>query len=258
MEVAVVLAGGPPDKLVAGIANAPNKAFLPIGGRTLVERTMWPLVRAARVRRLIAVAPAAAHSLPALAMADEIRADGPSIVDSMRSGLAGLDPDRLVLVAAADLPVLTVEAVDEFIDLAEGSGADAVYACVEKQTHLARYHQVPHTWAKLRDGTFCGGGCIALRPRAFAALERFLDRLGAARKNPVRLAALFGWDFLLRYPFGMVSIADLERRASAALGTRVAAAICTRPEIAVNVDRPSDVALAERLVRKQARSSASG
>src|ERR1700693_6515865 len=125
MEVAVVLAGGPRDKLVAGIATAPNKAFLPIGGRTLVERTMWPLVRAARVRRLIAVAPAAAHSLPALAMADEIRADGPSIVDSMRSGLAGLDPDRLVLVAAADLPALPVEAGDEVIDLAEGSGPAA-------------------------------------------------------------------------------------------------------------------------------------
>jgi molybdopterin-guanine dinucleotide biosynthesis protein A len=248
MEVAVVLAGGPPDELVAGVTDAPNKAFLKICGKTLVERTLQPLLASERLQKLIVVAPPAAHASPALAMANEIRSDGPSIVDSMRSGLAGLDPDRLVLVTAADLPVLSIEAVEEFIDLAENSGADVIYACVERRTHLARFPQVPHTWAKLRDGTFCGGGCIAVRPRAFAALEQFLDRLGAARKNPVRLAALFGWDFLLRYPFGAISIGSLERRASAALGTRVAAAVCARPEIAVNVDRPSDVALAEGLL----------
>jgi len=248
VEVAIVLAGGPPDELVAGVAGAPNKAFLKIGGKALVERTLWPLLISERIAKLIVVAPPEAHDSPALAMANEVRPDGPSIVDSMRSGLAGLDPDRLVLMAAADLPVLSIEAVEEFIGLAERSGADVVYACVERKTHIARYPQVPHTWAKLRDGTFCGGGCIALRPRVFPALERFLDRLGSARKNPVQLAALFGWDFLLRYPFGLISIASLERRASAALGAPVAAAVCTRPEIAVNVDRASDVALAERLV----------
>jgi len=248
MEVAIVLAGGPPDELVAGIPDAPNKAFLKIGGKALVERTLWPLLITERIVKLIVVAPPSAHGSPALAMATEIRADGPSIVDSMRSGLAGLHPDHLVLLAAADLPVLSIEAVEEFVGLAERSGADVVYACVERKAHLARFPQVPHTWAKLRDGTFCGGGCIALRPRAFPALERFLDRLGAARKNPVRLAKLFGWDFFLRYPFGLISIAGLERRASAALGARVAAAVCTRPEIAVNVDRPSDVVLAEQLV----------
>jgi len=249
VEVAIVLAGGPPDELVADL-DLPNKAFLDISGTTLVERTLRPLLVTKRLVKLIVVAPPAARYSPALALATEIRSDGPSIVDSMRSGLAGLDPDRLVLMSAADLPVLSGEAVEEFIGLAEASGADVVYACVERKTHLARFPQVPHTWAKLRDGTFCGGGCIALRPRVFPALERFLDRLGSARKNPVRLAALFGWDFLLGYPLGMISIAGLERRASAVLGARVAAAICTRPEIAVNVDRPSDVALAELLVER--------
>jgi molybdopterin-guanine dinucleotide biosynthesis protein A len=248
MEVAIVLAGGPPDELVAGRPDAPNKAFLKIGGKALVERTLEPLRATESIKKLIVVAPPAAHGSPALALATEVRADGPSIVDSMRSGLAGLHPDDLVLLAAADLPVLSLEAVEEFAGLAERSNADVVYACVERKTHLARFPQVPHTWAKLRDGTFCGGGCIALRPRAFPALERFLDRLGTARKNPVQLAALFGWDFLLRYPFGLISIAGLERRASAALGAPVAAAVCSRAEIAVNVDRPSDVALAEQLV----------
>jgi hypothetical protein len=46
----------------------------------------------------------------------------------------------------------------------------------------------------------------------------------------------------------MLPIPDLEKRASRLLGAKAAAAICSYPEIAINVDRPSDVVLAERLL----------
>src|SRR6202042_991047 len=98
--------------------------------------------------------------------------------------LAGLPPDELVLVAASDLPVLSRAAIEEFLDTAVRSGADLVYACVERGRHETRFPGVPHTWARLRDGTYCGGGAVLLKPRAFTPLERFLGRLGAARKNP--------------------------------------------------------------------------
>lgn len=245
---AVVLAGGPPDQLVADRPDLPNKAFLPIGGTALVARTIAPLRTTARIGRIIAVVPASARNSRALAWADEVRGDGPSITASLRAGLKGLDPDSLVLLTTADLPILTHEAVDEFLDVAEKSGADVVYPCVERRTHLARFPQVPHTWARLREGIYCGGGCAALRPRILPRLERFLDRLGAARKNPLRLATIFGWDVVLRYAFGALGLGDVERRASRLLGAKASAAICSHPEIAVNVDRPNDVALAERLV----------
>ncbi len=87
-----------------------------------------------------------------------------------------------------------------------------------------------------------------MRPRALEKLDAFMGRLGSARKNPLRLAAIFGVPTLLRYAVRRLSIAGAEMRGSALLGVPVAAAICTHPEIAVNVDRTSDVALAERLV----------
>lgn len=245
--VAVVLAGGPPDELVAG-RDLPNKTFLPIAGTALVARTIASLRSAPQVGRIVVVAPLAAHGAAALGGADEVRPDGPSIADSLRSGLIGLDPDAPALVTTADLPVLTPAAIAEFLGLALASGADVVYSCVERATHMAQFPDVPHTWAKLRDGTFCGGGCVLLRPRAFPALERFLGRLGAARKNPAALASIFGWDVVAKYGLGRLSIAEAERRASKLLGAPVAAAISTHADIAVNVDRPSDVALAERLL----------
>jgi hypothetical protein len=80
------------------------------------------------------------------------------------------------------------------------------------------------------------------------ALRAVLDDLGAARKSPLRLAALFGWDILLRFALGTLSIAAAEERASAILHAPACAIRCTHPDIAVNVDRVSDVASANGLV----------
>ncbi|GAC1543150.1 MAG: hypothetical protein NVS3B16_09070 [Vulcanimicrobiaceae bacterium] len=245
---AVVLAGGPPDEVSALAPGVPNKAFVPIAGRPLVARTLAALRSSPHVGRIVAVAPAGTHAHEALAGADECRVAGDTMGASLRAGLRDVAPDDLVLVVASDLPILTAAAIDEFLTLARRADADIVYACVERRAHLARFPDVPHTWARLRDGTYCGGGAVAIRPRALARLDVFLDRLGAARKNPLRLAAIFGVPTLARYALGRLAIADAERRGSALIGVSVAAAPCTHAEIAVNVDRASDVALAERLV----------
>jgi molybdopterin-guanine dinucleotide biosynthesis protein A len=243
----VVLAGGPKDAVAQLDPGAPNKAFVPIAGRALVARTIDALRAAPSIGYIIAVAPGSAHTHPALANADELRGDGERITDSLRSGLAHLPPDQLVVVCASDLPVLTAAAVEEFAALASAAEADAVYSCVERATHLARFPEIPHTWARLRNGTYCGGGMVALRPRVMPALEQFLERLGAARKNPLALTSIFGWDILARYAFGRLTVSQAEQRASQLLRASARAAICTHAEIAVNVDRVSDVPLAETL-----------
>ena len=245
---AIVLAGGSRDEVCASVPDAINKAFVPIGGRTLVERTIASLRSSPHVGRIVAVVPSAAKSAPELAGADDLRDAGETMTLSLRAGLAGRAPDGLVLVAASDLPILTRAAIDEFVTFARTTDADIVYACVERRTHDARFPEIPHTWAKLADGTFCGGGLVALRPRVLPALEGVLGRLGSARKNPAALAYIFGPQILARFAIGRLRIAHAERRASELVRAPVRAAVSTHAEIAINVDRASDVALAERLV----------
>jgi CTP:molybdopterin cytidylyltransferase MocA len=244
---AVVLAGGPPDALAALEPGAPNKAFVPIGGVPLVARTIAGLRASARIDRIVVVAPPAAAADPALAAASEVRGDGPTMLESLRSGLAGFTEDALVVVAASDLPALDAAAVDEFVDLTRARELDLAYACLERRWHVQAYPEFPHTWARMREGRFCGGGVVALRPRVLARLATLLDALGAARKSPLRLAALFGWDVAARFALGQLAIADAEARASRLLGgARVGAIRCTQPQIALNVDRVDDVARANR------------
>ena len=245
---AVVLAGGRADDVAALEPGAPNKAFVRIAGVTLVERTLRALRSSERVRRIVVVAPAAAHHDPALSLADECRPDGARITDSLRNGLRGFSDGDLVLVCTSDLPVLTAASIDDFVVQAAELDPDLGYGCVEQRVHLASYPKVPHTWARLREGTFCGAGLVVMKPRALPALARFIERLGAARKNPLQLASIFGWDVMLRFLFRRLSIASAERRASQILGVPVYAIVSPYAETGVNVDRISDVALAEELV----------
>ena len=245
---AVVLAGGRRDAVAALEPGAPNKAFVRIAGVTLLERTLAGLRAAHGIKRIIVVAPAAVHARPELRDADEVRADGAKISQSLAAGLADLPPDELIVVAPSDVPLLSGTGVDEFVHAALAANADLVYACLERRTHEMRYRDVPHTWAKLRGGTYCGAGLIAIRPRAFASLSRFLEQLGAARKSPARLAGLMGRDVIVNYLRGRLTIADCEARASKLLGLPARAVVLGCPEVAVNVDRPSDVSLAERLI----------
>jgi GTP:adenosylcobinamide-phosphate guanylyltransferase len=245
---AIVLAGGPHDELAARTPGAPNKAFVAIHGIALVERTLRALRASSSIGHIIVVAPERVHRHPALSLANECRADGKRIRDSLRSGLAGLPPDADVLVSTSDLPVLTAESIDDFVFRASEKNADLTYGCLEKRVHEAKYPQVPHTWARMRDGTYCGTGFITMRPRVFPSLERFIEQLGHARKNPLQLAKLFGWDVLLRFALRRLSIHDAENRASQIIGAPVRAVISPYAEIGVNVDRVSDIALAERLV----------
>ena len=247
---AIVLAGGPLEGVARLQPGAPNKAFVEIEGVTLVGRVLAALRAAASVRRIVVVAPLNMNGHRDLAVADDLRPDGVRITESLRNGLSGFPDDVDVLIVASDLPVLTSPAVENFFWGVKGLAADVVYGCVEKRVHMSRFPEVPHTWARMRDGTYCGGGIVAMKPRSLPLLERFIERLGAARKHPFKLASLFGWDMLARFAVGRLTIAQAEGRATKILGAPVRAFVSPYPETAVNVDRPSDVPLARALVSR--------
>jgi GTP:adenosylcobinamide-phosphate guanylyltransferase len=246
--IAIVLAGGGPDAVSAMKRNAPNKAFVTVGGVPLVQRTIDALRSSPHITHIIAVAPPATFGSDALAGADACRPDGARMIESLASGLAGVPPDEQVLIAASDLPVLSRAAIDEFVEEAQRRDLDVAYAIVNQRLHNRQFPRVRHTWATMFEGRFCGGGLFVIKPRMLGALRSVLDELGAARKSPLRLASIFGWDLVPRFALGFLPIAAAEARASTILRAPVGAICSTHAEIAVNVDRPADLAIADGLV----------
>jgi hypothetical protein len=58
---------------------------------------------------------------------------------------------------------------------------------------------------------------------------------------------LIGWRLLWRFLVGQLSVQELERRAEQLLGCRCKAIVADLPELAFDVDKPEDYALAQRL-----------
>jgi GTP:adenosylcobinamide-phosphate guanylyltransferase len=253
---AIALAGGrlERDFRDAGYDVA-NKAYLSVGGVLMLERVLSALRGASSVARIRCVTQPdafdAAFGARGRALSDEIVTPGDGLIDSLLAGFAGLPDDRLVLVVATDIPLVRSSDVDAFAARARSAPCDVAYGFVRREPHEASFPGVRHTWVHLREGTFCGGGISAIRAGAVAGLVNALRRIVAARKSPLRLAAIFSPGLLARYIFGRLSIADAEQLADAIAGCRCRGIACDEPELAVNVDRLADLQAVERIFDEQ-------
>jgi molybdopterin-guanine dinucleotide biosynthesis protein A len=237
---AIVLAGGGRDEVCRDDPEAVNKAFVSLNGVPLVMYALRALREASLVQTILVTAPPSAPD-DALKLADGRRESGPKLSDSLESGMRDLDPDQLVLICTSDLPVLTPMAVDDFVERAQRSGCDIGYGFLGQAAHDEHYPDIRHTWARFREGVFCGTGLCVLRPRALPGLMAILQRAAEARKQPWRLASLLGAKILTRYALGILSIEEVEERASALLGHRARGIISRYPESAINIDRYHDL-----------------
>ena len=247
----IALAGGSleSDFRRAGF-DVPNKAYLPIGGELMLTRVLRALKGATRVGRIRCVTQpdAIANAPEARALCDAVVTPGDDLVGSVIAGLAGCADDEHVLVCATDVPLLTSTAVDGFAALAATSPCDIGYGFVPRRIHDDRYPGVRHTWVRLREGTFCGGGISVMRAGAAKKIQEALRRFTDARKSPAKMAALFSPGLAFRILLGNVSIAELEARANALTVLVCRGIQCPYPEVAVNVDRLADLVEVEALV----------
>jgi GTP:adenosylcobinamide-phosphate guanylyltransferase len=251
----VALAGGSLERDFRDAGyRAANKAYLPIGGTLMLERVLRAFrgSRAVGAIRVVTDASAfrEAFGTDTSALCDAVMAPGDGLINSMLAGFAGLDSRERVIVTATDVPLLTPAIVDAFADKARALGSyDIGYGFVARNSSETKYPQVRHTWVRLREGVFCGGGVSVLRAGAAAQAADLLRRVASLRKSPARLAMMFSPALLARLVFGGVSIADIEARADEISGLRCRGLLCDAPELAVNVDRLSDLRVVESIMK---------
>jgi len=199
------------------------------------------------VGRIVAVGDVASEGLQ-----DIIEPEG-DLVSNIKKGIDALDASGHVLMVSSDIPLLTAEAVEDFIKRAVPFEADMAYPILRRADCEARYPEMKRTYVKTADGVFTGGNMMLLSTRF---IEEHYDAIAgayAARKQPLKLARMIGVGILLRVMMAQVipaavSVAALDRRVSKMFGAKVAAVISQFPEIGEDVDKPSDVAAVEQIM----------
>lgn len=234
---AIVLGGGNANDVVAKQFDVPVKALALIAGQPMAAYVLRAL-RGAGVERIVYVGPVT----PALeGLIDTQVAARGTMLENLQAGLAVIGNAERVLVATADIPLLTSEAVRDV--LTRDSQTGLVYPVIDMIDSQAMFPTGKRTSAKLREGRFTGGNLFLLEPRLvndfWGRLEFVLDN----RKNVLRLAGMFGLGALVKLALGILSIAELEGNVSRILGVPAKALVTKYAEIGFDVDKFEDIAI---------------
>lgn len=239
---AVVLGGGDPGDPFALAHGARVKGLIPVAGQPMALYVLRALRGSGRIGRVAYVGP----TTPEMEALIDLRVtDRGQLLANLEAGVQALgDVGSRVLVATADIPMLRPEELRALLD--EAPDAALVYPVVRREDCEVSYPGVKRTFVRVRDGTFTGGNLFLLDP---ALIGQFLPRLRevlAARKMPLKLAALIGPSVLLKLITGRLTVQTLEEKVSAILRVPARALITPYASVGTDIDKPEDLALAER------------
>ncbi len=251
---ALVLAGrrrGEADP-VARAAGVPVKVLAPLGGRPMLAHVLEALRAAPVVARIAVVCdePALLHGHPALAPLLEgevtVLRGRASVVGSVQEGLDALGLP--LLVTTGDHPLLDPAAVGRFVEGAERRGADLAAAVVPRSVFTRRFPHNRRTWWRFREDGYAGANLFLLRTPAARRLLDWWRGLETTRKRPWKVMAALGPALLLGYLLRRLTLERAAAILSARLGLAFGAVPLERAELAVDVDRPDDLALAAAIL----------
>jgi GTP:adenosylcobinamide-phosphate guanylyltransferase len=247
----LVLAGAPNSGKLAECSESLYEAFIEINGRPMLEYVLNALSSSRYVDRICVVGPK-----------EEIEARfngryldlnicemGDSLIENLVIGLKTLGGNRNVLICTSDIPLLTAEAVDDFIENCQAEDIDVFYSVVSKDDIDKAYPGVHRTYVQVKEGVFTGGNVAMLAPSVVQTYEDMLKKAIDLRKNPLGLARLLGFGCIMKFLTKSLSIVDIEKRVEEMLSLRGKAVLSTYPEIGIDVDKPEDVELMNRVIK---------
>jgi GTP:adenosylcobinamide-phosphate guanylyltransferase len=243
MYDAIILAGGENNKELNRYTPEPYEALIEIAGKPMVTFVAKALAESGRVNRILVVGPSKDLAFCDFPPGTQVMESGQTIIETIKIGMAALNHNEKVLVATADIPLLTAEAINHFLDQCLQVDADLYYPIVPKEVNERRYPGNRRTYVKLKEGTFTGGNLFLVAPMIVDGCASVAERIIANRKNPFRLCHMLGWFFVVRFLLGILPLKDVEHRVAEILGIKGAVIESPYPELGIDVDKPSDLEL---------------
>lgn len=244
---AVVLAGGD------GAVIDPTcrfKGLVPIGGRPMVAWVVEAL-RASRFVAQIAVVVPSAEDLGGWAdSVDKLVVSDGSFIENVLAGVDSFRVDRPALVITGDLPALTPEAIDDFVERSMSAGADFTYPLIRKEDMLAQFPGSERTFVRLKSGSVTGGNMMLINPSLTHRNRDIGQRLFETRKSAAQMARVIGFRFVIKLALGRLEVHEVEAKLEELLGGPSAAIFTSHASIGADVDKPIDVVVAERVLAR--------
>lgn len=245
---ALILGGG----TLKGLEEATlSKALIEIDKKPMIEYVVDALKESPSIDRIVALVPADARSESWVSKVDDVLLAG-DFIGNICLGLDNLrsknESSSRVFLTSCDIPLLSPEAIEDFISRCRRAEAEIYYAIISKDVIMARYPETKRTYVTLREGTFTGGNVSLVSPKAIKKNFGLLEKAYNLRKSPFKLARTLGFNFIIRFVFRSLSLADVENRVTDLLNARGKAIVTPYPEIGIDVDKQADLELVQKII----------
>jgi GTP:adenosylcobinamide-phosphate guanylyltransferase len=176
--------------------------------------------------------------------------DGSTLFENIRTGVLQVGQNRpeqtKVLLASADIPAVRSEMVQWLADeITKAPEALIYYNVVDRETMEKRFPNANRSFVKFKDTAVCGGDLNAVDTRLFSVERPIWLALSEARKNPLKQAMLLGLDNLALVALRLAKLETMVSRFEKKLDLQARALRCPFAEMAMDADKPHQLAILE-------------
>ena len=155
----IILAGAPNDGPLKEMSDTEHEALIKIAHLPMVEYVLKAVNQAQYTGRVVVVGPQKELEESIQEKADFFVEGSYSIKDNILRGLAALeDGSDYILLMSSDIPLITAEVIDKYIQACLQDGkADLYYPIIPKESNLEKFPEAKRTYFQLAEGVFTGG-----------------------------------------------------------------------------------------------------
>ncbi len=246
--IAVVLAGTAEENELTEQAGVKNKSFINLGGETVLGYVLRALQQAEEVVDICVVGPAEDLKFLQEKYSFRIVKERGTIAENIYAAYEEGIASEYFLLVTGDIPLLSPEALEDFLQQCDPYDLDFYYSVVPKEVVEGSYPGVKRTYISLREGTFTGGNIFLVRTEKLPVKLPHVEEFIRLRKSPARMLLKLGFPFLIKFFSKTLTIAGLTKRVQNLLEIKGRAVITFYPEIGTDLDKPSDLNLFQELL----------
>lgn len=247
---ALILAGTKEKGPLEIAENVDNKALIMLDGRPMIDYIVDALNSSENIDRILVVGPKNELNPYIGKKVDEILNPGNSILGNMEIGLIFFNSTDNLLILTSDIPLITHEAIDEFLEICTKRKAYIGYPIITKENIVKKYPETERTYIKMKEGIFCGGNIVFFKPEVFFKNKKLIKELFDNRKSTWRYVKILGLKFILKFLFKTLTLEEIEKRLTGIIGYNSIAAMISYPEIMIDLDKPSDLELIRKCLER--------
>ena len=227
-----------------------NKALIMINGRPMIEYIVDVLNNSENIDQILVVGPKKELHPYIGKKVKEILNSGNSLLENMEIGLNYFNSADSLLLLTSDIPLITPEAIDEFLEICTKRKAFIGYPIITKENIVKKYPDTVRTYIKMKEGIFCGGNITFFKPDVFFQNKKLIKELFENRKSTWKYAKILGLKFILKFLFKTLTMGEIEKRVTDIIGYNSIAVMVSYPEIMIDLDKPNDLKLIRKCLEK--------